>query len=91
MKIDGNRRSFQLTNTLGYERGAVLLARWQADRIYRAWHPQIGPADQAEYYRGAPGPGHLVKPTQMELWIMKRGRVETSGRLRTLGGASFAP
>jgi Tol biopolymer transport system component len=85
MKIDGSdvRR---LTKTLGYD-GGPFYSHDGKLIVYRAWHPQT-PADQAEY-RGLLAQ-HLVKPTQMELWVMNADG-SNQRQITHLGGASFAP
>jgi Tol biopolymer transport system component len=85
MNLDGSdvRR---LTNTLGYD-GGPFYSHDGKLIVYRASHPQ-SPAEQAEY-RGLLA-RHLVRPTQMELWVMNADGSQQR-QVTHMGGASFAP
>ena len=85
MRIDGTHVR-RLTHELGYDGGPW----WSHDGkkiVYRAFHPQT-PQEKAEYRQLLAQ--HLVRPLDMELWIMN---ADGSGRrqLTHLGGANFAP
>lgn len=85
MKIDGSDVK-RLTNKPGYDGGAFY--SWDGKKIvYRAHHP-VGPKAQGEFKslleRG------VVKPTQMELWVMDADG-KNQKRLTSFGAASFAP
>jgi TolB protein len=76
----------QLTHEFGYDGGAFFSpdSKWI---VYRAYHPET-PEEEAEYMQLLEQ--HLIKPTRLELWIM---RADGSGkrRITNLGAASFAP
>ncbi|MGB9075141.1 MAG: hypothetical protein WCC22_21075 [Terriglobales bacterium] len=76
----------QLTHELGYDGGPT----YSPDRkwiVYRAYHPKMG--QEADDY-SALLKQNLVRPTTLEIWIMK---ADGSGKrqLTNLNAASFAP
>ncbi len=85
MRIDGTHVR-RLTRTLGYDGGPW----WSHDGtkiVYRAFHPET-PAAKAEYrslFRQ-----HLVRPSDMELWVMSADGSDQR-QVTRLGGANFAP
>src|SRR5712691_5111804 len=85
MGVDG-RDVRRLTTTLGYDGGPFFSPDGKLI-VYRAYHPST-PADSAEYR--ALLARRLVRPTRMDLWVMK---ADGSGQRQVtqLPGASFAP
>src|SRR5436309_2509381 len=85
MGVDG-REVRRLTTTLGYDGGPFFSPDGKLI-VYRAYHPST-PADSAEYR--ALLARRLVRPTRMDLWVMK---ADGSGQRQVtqLPGASFAP
>ena len=85
MRIDGTHVR-RLTRALGYDGGPW----WSHDGtkiVYRAFHPET-PADKAEYR--ALFRQHLVRPSDMELWVMNADGSDQH-QITHLGGANFAP
>jgi TolB protein len=76
----------RLTHTLGYD-GGPFFSPDGKQIVYRAYHPATA-ADSAEYR--ALLADHLVRPSNMDLWIMN---ADGSGQrqITHLAGASFAP
>jgi TolB protein len=85
MRTDGTHLK-RLTHTLGYD-GGPWFSRDGRYIVYRAYHPSTA-ADSAEYK--ALIAQHLVRPLQMDLWVMN---ADGSGQrqITHLPGASFAP
>src|SRR5438445_2132554 len=85
MGVDG-RDVRRLTTTLGYDGGPVFSPDGKLI-VYRAYHPAPA-ADSADYR--AVLPRRLVRPTRMDLWVMKTDGSEQRP-VTHLPGASFAP
>src|SRR5213596_961997 len=85
MREDGSGLR-RLTSALGYDGGPFFSPDGKLI-VYRAYHPST-PADSAEYR--ALLARRLVRPTRMDLWVMK---ADGSGQRQVtqLPGASFAP
>lgn len=85
MNVDGTNVR-RLTHELGYDGGAFFShdGQWI---VYRSFHPQTA-QDSADYKTLIEQ--NTVKPTRMEIWIM---RADGSGKrqVTSLGGANFAP
>ena len=85
MHVDGTNVR-RLTHTLGYDGGAFFShdGQWI---VYRAFHPATA-QDSSEYK--ALIDNNQVRPSLMELWVMK---ADGTGQrqVTTLGGANFAP
>jgi len=85
MRIDGTHLK-RLTRELGYDGGPW----WSHDGrkiVYRAFHPQT--AQEKAEYRDLLA-RHLVRPLEMELWIMDADGSHRH-QITHLGGANFAP
>jgi len=76
----------RLTHTLGYDGGPFFSpdGKWI---VYRAHHPTA--PEEVELYRSLLAE-HLVRPTRMDLWIMRADGGDQH-QITHLGGASFAP
>ena len=85
MGVDG-RDVRRLTTTLGHDGGPFFSPDGKLI-VYRAYHPAT-PADSAEYR--ALLARRLVRPTRMDLWVMKTDGSEQRP-VTHLPGASFAP
>ena len=85
MDADG-KNPRQLTNTLGYDGGAV----WSPDCKKIAWRASrpTAPKDVEEYK--ALLAQQLVKPTKMDLWVANADGTEAK-QITYLPGASFGP
>src|SRR5437764_4125910 len=85
MRVDGTHLK-RLTRTLGYDGGPFFSPDGKLI-VYRAYHPPTA-ADSAEYRSLLAQ--HLVRPLQMDLWVMN---TDGSGQRQVthLPGASFAP
>lgn len=76
----------RLTHTLGYDGGPTYSPDGKLI-VYRAYHPAAA-ADSAEY-RALLAQG-VVRPTQMDLWVMNADG-SNQRQITHLAGASFAP
>ena len=85
MRTDGTQLK-RLTHTLGYD-GGPFFSPDGKQIVYRAYHPAT--AQDSTDYRALIAQ-HLVRPTQMDLWIMN---ADGTGQrqITHLPGASFAP
>jgi len=85
MHPDGSELT-RLTHTLGYDGGAFFSrdGKWIC---YRAYHPRDS-AEVADYTRRIAD--HRVRPTQMDLWVMRADGSDARQVTRS-PGASFAP
>src|SRR5437773_510408 len=85
MSVDG-RHLNRLTHTLGYD-GGPFFSPDGKQIVYRAYHP--GTAADSATYRDLIA-RHLVRPTQMDLWVMNADGSDQR-QVTHLPGASFAP
>jgi Tol biopolymer transport system component len=85
MNVDGSgvRR---LTHTLGYDGGPFFSPDGQWI-VYRSYHPETA-QDSADYR--ALIAQNLVRPSRMELWVMRPDGSDAR-QVTRLGGANFAP
>jgi Tol biopolymer transport system component len=85
MNVDGTGLA-RLTSTLGYD-GGPFYSPDGSLIVYRAFHPET-PRDSSDY-RALLAEG-LVRPSQMELWVMDADG-GNQRQVTHLGGANFAP
>ena len=85
MRTDGTGLR-RLTHTLGYDGGPFFSPDGKLI-VYRAYHPATA-ADSATYRDLIAR--HLVRPTQMDLWVMNADGSDQR-QVTHLTGASFAP
>ncbi|MGH7538850.1 MAG: TolB family protein [Gemmatimonadales bacterium] len=76
----------RLTHTLGYD-GGPFFSPDGRHIVYRAFHPMTT-QDSADYR--ALLADHVVRPTQMDIWVMNADGSQQR-RVTSLPGASFAP
>ena len=85
MGTDGSNLK-RLTHTLGYD-GGPFFSPDGRQIVYRAYHPGT-PQDSADYK--ALLAQHLVRPSEMDLWVMNADG-SNQHQITHLPGASFAP
>ena len=85
MRTDGSHLK-RLTRTLGYD-GGPFFSPDGKQIVYRAYHPQT--AQDSADFRSLLAQ-HLVRPSQMDLWVMNADG-SNQRQVTHLTGASFAP
>ena len=85
MRTDGTQLK-RLTHTLGYD-GGPFFSPDGKQIVYRAYHPQT--AQDSAGYRALIAQ-HLVRPQEMDLWVMNANG-SNQRQVTHLAGASFAP